>query len=88
MGSKLSELIEEVVSEFEDNLDKVLKGLGRKDQLEHVSEESCDSLRRKLINCFEVKEVDLIPGPSKLIPRIFKFSQPKQETLMFIFICG
>ena len=88
MGSKLSELIEEVVSEFEDNLDKVLNGLGRKEQVEHVSEESCESLRRKLITCFEVKEVDLIPGSSELIPRIFKFSQPKQETLMFIFISG
>ena len=44
---KLSELIEEVVSEFEDVLDKVLSGLGQKEQVKHVSEESYESLRRK-----------------------------------------
>ena len=38
---KLSEL-EEVVSDFEGNLDKVLNGLGRVDQ-EHVSEEAWES---------------------------------------------
>ena len=38
MEHKLSELTEEVVSEFEDELDKVLSGLGQKEQVEHVSQ--------------------------------------------------
>ena len=31
--------------------------------MQHVSEERCESLRRKLIICFEVKEVDLLTAP-------------------------
>ena len=42
----------QLVSEFEDTLDKALNGLGRKEQVEHLSEESCESSRRKLITCF------------------------------------
>ena len=59
VGCKLSELIEEVVSDFEGTLDQVLNGLGRVDQ-EHVSEEACESLRRKIITSFHAKETDLL----------------------------
>ena len=69
---KLSELIEKVVSEFEDELDKVLSGLGQKEQVEHVSEESCEFLRRRLTSCFGLKESDLLPGPGGLVPGIFQ----------------
>ena len=72
VGHMLSKLIEEVVSEFEDNLDKVLNGLGHKEQVEHVSAESCESLRKKFITCFGVEGSDLLPGPGGLIPGIFK----------------
>ena len=46
VGHKLSELIEVVVCELEDELDKVLSGLGQKEQ------RCCESLRRKLTCCF------------------------------------
>ena len=71
-GHELSELIEEVVCEVEDELDKVLSGLGQKEQVEHVSEESCESLRRKLTCCFGLEESDLSPRPGGLVPGIFK----------------
>ena len=88
VGHKLSKLIEEVVSEFEDNLDKVLSGLGLKEQVEHVSEESCESLSKKFITCFGVEGSDLLPGPGGLIPRIFRILTPRPETLMFTSISG
>ena len=58
VGHKLSEIIEEVVSEFEDELDKVLCGLGQKEQVEH--------------GCFGLEESDLSPGPGGLFPGSFK----------------
>ena len=85
VGHKLSELIDEVVSEFEDELDKVLSGLGQKEQVEHVSEESCESLRRKLTSCFGLEES---PGPGGLVPGIFKVLTVEATTLMFTFISG
>ena len=70
VGHKLSKFIE-VVSEFEDNLDKVL-GLGHKEQVEHFSDESCEFLRKKFITCFGVEGSNLLPGQGGLIPGIFK----------------
>ena len=89
VGCKLSELIEALVSDIEGNLDKVLNGLGRVDQV-HVSQEACESLRRKIITSFHVKETDLLPGlgGGGWFPEFSKFLPPRKVTLMFIFISG
>ena len=58
------------MSEFDK--DKVLSGLGHKEQVDHVSEESCESLRKKFITCFGVEGSDLLPAPGGLIPGNFQ----------------
>ena len=79
VGHKLSKLIEEVVSEFEDNLDKVLSGLGHKEQVS----------AQEIHHLFRRGGVRLVAGTGWIDSWNFsKSSQPRPETLMFTPISG
>ena len=70
VGLKLSKIIEEVVIQHEDRLNKVLSGLGRMDQIEPVPEQCCELLREKLIHTFGMDQSAVQPGPGGLFPRV------------------
>ena len=70
VGLKLWKIIEEVVIQHEVVLNKVLSGLGQKDQIEPVPEQCCELLREKLILAFSMDESAVQPGPSGLFPGV------------------
>ena len=61
VGLKLSKIIEVVVIQHEDRLNKVLSG--RKDQIEPVPEQCCELLREKVIHTFGMDQSAVQPGP-------------------------
>ena len=72
VGVRLSKIIEEVVIQHEDVLNKVFNGLGQKDQVEAVPEQCCELLREKLFLMFAASESAVQPGPGGLFPGVFQ----------------